>query len=179
MSELNPSSALHVSFHQLRTFRCIGFGPLSATTGLVHCSKEHLRGRGRELPPPPAHRQRQRRSGETRPSGRLLLTLARTSTGWIAPALPGAFSYSITSSARTGTVGGADLRATGFMECGSRRAELLCLDIRGPDHLSPLPGVFGDELAEVGGRARQHRAAEVVKPRRRRRISESCIDLLV
>src|SRR5262245_45398086 len=29
----------------------------------------------------------------------------------------------------------------------------LRLDVRGPDHLAPLLGLFGDELAEVGRRA--------------------------
>jgi hypothetical protein len=53
------------------------------------------------------------------------------------------------------------------------------LNIRELHHPAPLLRVFRDKLAEVGGRARKHRAAEVVKPRPCRRISESCIDLLV
>ena len=32
---------------------------------------------------------------------------------------------------------------------------LLRLDVGRPDHLAPLLGVVGDELAEVGGRARE------------------------
>ena len=32
------------------------------------------------------------------------------------------------------------------------------------DHLAPLLGFVGDELAEVGGRARKRRAAEVGEP---------------
>src|SRR5262245_54398196 len=35
----------------------------------------------------------------------------------------------------------------------------LRLDVGRPDHLGPLLGLVGDELAEVGGRARKRRAA--------------------
>src|SRR5262249_48637567 len=35
---------------------------------------------------------------------------------------------------------------------GMSRAGLLRLDVGGPDHLAPLLGLVGDELAEVGGR---------------------------
>ena len=55
----------------------------------------------------------------------------------------------------------------------------LRLDVRRPDHLAPLLGVVGDELAEVGGRARQRRASEVSQLRLDFGIGEACIDLLV
>src|SRR3981081_2032669 len=52
-------------------------------------------------------------------------------------------------------------------------------DVARRDHLGPLFGFFGDELAEVGGRERKPRAAEVGKPRLERGIGESPVDLLV
>jgi hypothetical protein len=48
-----------------------------------------------------------------------------------------------------------------------------------PDDLAPLLGFVGDELAEIGRRARKHRAAPVSQPRFDLRISEAGIDLLV
>jgi hypothetical protein len=39
------------------------------------------------------------------------------------------------------------------------------LDVRELDHLGPLLGFVGDELAEVAGRSRKRRAAQVGKPR--------------
>jgi TPR repeat protein len=42
---------------------------------------------------------------------------------------------------------------------------LLRFDVVGADHLAPLFGFVGDELAEIGGRANKHRAAEVSQPR--------------
>src|SRR5258708_12614277 len=41
---------------------------------------------------------------------------------------------------------------------------LLRLDTRSLDHLGPLCGFVGDELAEIGGRARQHHAPPVGGP---------------
>ena len=41
----------------------------------------------------------------------------------------------------------------------------LRLDAGELDHLAPLLGFLGDQLAEVGGRARKHRAAKIGKPR--------------
>jgi len=55
----------------------------------------------------------------------------------------------------------------------------LRLDAGELDHLSPLLGFFSDQLAEVGRRTRKHRAAEIGKPRLRRGIGESRIDLLI
>src|SRR5262249_61911868 len=37
----------------------------------------------------------------------------------------------------------------------------LQLDIGDPDHLAPLFGFVGNQLAEIGGRAGKHRAAEI------------------
>src|SRR4029453_12074935 len=34
-------------------------------------------------------------------------------------------------------------------------SNLLRLDVRGPDHLAPLLGFVGDQLAEMGGRANE------------------------
>src|SRR5215467_8730266 len=47
------------------------------------------------------------------------------------------------------------------------------------DHLGPLLCLVRDELAEVRGRKRMHRAAQFGDPRPQLRIDESCIDLLV
>src|SRR5215471_7878016 len=39
------------------------------------------------------------------------------------------------------------------------------LDVGRPDHLTPLVGLFGDEPADVGGRARKQHAAHFSEPR--------------
>src|SRR5215467_12788670 len=73
---------------------------------------------------------------------------------------------------------------------GAETAETTRLTLSGPawsiwfrarelDHLGPLFGFLADELAEVGGRARKHRAAEVGKPRFNLGISEARIDLII
>ena len=49
----------------------------------------------------------------------------------------------------------------------------------GLDHLGPLLGFVGDELAEVGGRAGKHRAAKVGEPRIHLGIGEGRVDFLV
>src|SRR5262249_55833136 len=46
-------------------------------------------------------------------------------------------------------------------------------------HLAPLLGFLGDQLAEVSGRTRKHRAAEVSEPRFHVGIGEASVDLLV
>jgi hypothetical protein len=51
------------------------------------------------------------------------------------------------------------------------------LDISGPDHLAPLLGLIGNDLAEVGGRTRNHCAAQVSKARLDLRIGEARVDL--
>src|SRR5262245_19456445 len=48
-----------------------------------------------------------------------------------------------------------------------------------PNHLRPLFLVVYDELSEVGGRAGNHRAANIGKPRLHLGIGERCIDFLV
>src|SRR5262249_22647567 len=53
------------------------------------------------------------------------------------------------------------------------------LDVEGLDHLAPLLGLIGDELAEVGGRTRKHRAAEVSEMGLHLRVVESRVNFLV
>ena len=53
------------------------------------------------------------------------------------------------------------------------------LDVEGPDDVAPLLGFLGDQLAELGRRSRQRRAAEVGEPRLHPRIGKVGIDLLV
>ena len=53
------------------------------------------------------------------------------------------------------------------------------LDVRELDHLGPLFRFFGDELAELGGRARKDSATKVGKALLHLGISEACVDLLV
>jgi hypothetical protein len=56
---------------------------------------------------------------------------------------------------------------------------LLRLDVGGPDHLGPLLGFVGDELAEVGRRTLKDRYAQGGKSRLDLGISEGGIDFLV
>src|ERR1039457_4058819 len=65
---------------------------------------------------------------------------------------------------------------TGTME---HRAGSVRLGARELDHLSPLLGFVGDELTEVSGRTREHRAAEVDQPRLDFGVGDSRIDFLV
>src|SRR5262249_17276828 len=53
------------------------------------------------------------------------------------------------------------------------------LDVGGPDHLAAFVGFFGDQLAELGRRSRQRRAAEVSETGLHLRIGESRVDLFV
>src|SRR6516225_3268554 len=53
------------------------------------------------------------------------------------------------------------------------------LDACEPHHLGPLLGFLGDQLAEVSGRTRKYRAAEVSEPRFHVGIGEAGVDLLV
>src|SRR5262249_50549452 len=53
------------------------------------------------------------------------------------------------------------------------------LDAGEPHHLAPLLGFLRDQLAEVSGRTRKHRAAEVSEPRFHVGIGEASVDLLV
>ena len=43
------------------------------------------------------------------------------------------------------------VRANGLRKGNMRPRVSLCLDVGRPDHLAPLLGFIGDELAEVGG----------------------------
>src|SRR6516165_5716547 len=56
---------------------------------------------------------------------------------------------------------------------------LLRLDVGCPDHLGPLLGFVGDQLAEVGRGAGKHRAAQVGEPRLHLGVVESRVDLFV
>src|SRR6266571_2728440 len=66
-----------------------------------------------------------------------------------------------------------------FMECRARLPALFRLDIGRPDHLGPLFGFLGDELAELGGRTGKYRAAQVSEPRLQLGIGEPGVNLLV
>ena len=55
----------------------------------------------------------------------------------------------------------------------------LCLDASGADDLAPLFGLRGDELGELGWRARKGPQAQFGKLALERRVRESCVDLLI
>src|SRR5262245_59576156 len=55
----------------------------------------------------------------------------------------------------------------------------VCLDAGQLDHLAPLLGFFGDELAEVGGRARNHCTAQIGEPCLKLGIGKASVDLRV
>jgi hypothetical protein len=56
-------------------------------------------------------------------------------------------------------------------------AALVRFDVGCPDHLAPLLGFIGDELAEFGGRHRQWNATQVCEPLLDLRIGEAGGDL--
>ena len=64
--------------------------------------------------------------------------------------------HSIKSSTQTDT---SHSRNGSYGMSGGRRS--LRLDVGRSDHLAPLLGFVGDELAEVSGRARKHRVAQI------------------
>src|SRR5262249_24666574 len=68
--------------------------------------------------------------------------------------------------------GASDIRGTGGYGILDRVTVSVCLEVGRPDHLGPLLGVVGNELAEIGGRAGKQRAAEVEQPRLELRILE-------
>src|SRR5262249_831628 len=49
------------------------------------------------------------------------------------------------------------------------------LDVRGPDHFCLFLGFVRDELAEVGRRAHERRAAKLVEPRLDLGVGEACV----
>src|SRR6266853_2539843 len=53
------------------------------------------------------------------------------------------------------------------------------LDVGGPDHLTPLLGFVGNELAKFRWRARKDRATHVGKPRLDLRIGKASINFLI
>src|SRR6478672_2742518 len=69
--------------------------------------------------------------------------------------------------------------ACGPSSSGAAMSSLLRLNVGRADYLSPLLGLFGDELAEIGRRATEHHAIQGGKPRLDFRIGEAGIDLLV
>jgi hypothetical protein len=71
------------------------------------------------------------------------------------------------------------LSSTAVMERGAETAGSIRLDACELHHLGPLLGFVGDELAEVGGRPDEHRAAHVRKPRLQLRVGEGRVDLRV
>ena len=56
---------------------------------------------------------------------------------------------------------------------------LLGPDVRSADYVGPLFGFFGNELAEVGGRASKHHSAKLGEPRLHNGVGEGRIDLIV
>jgi hypothetical protein len=60
-----------------------------------------------------------------------------------------------------------------------RNPRSIRLDAGELDNLAPLFGFLGDELANVGGRTRKYRAAEVSKPRPHHGAGKRRVDLLV
>jgi len=59
------------------------------------------------------------------------------------------------------------------------RANLLGLDACRPDHLAPLHGILGNELAKFSGCVRKHDAAQVAEPSLELRIGERLVDFFV
>src|SRR5262245_63685679 len=53
------------------------------------------------------------------------------------------------------------------------------LDVGRPDHLGPLLGLVGDELAEIGGGTGERRTSQIEKPRFDPRIGEGDVDFSV
>src|SRR5689334_10659936 len=77
-------------------------------------------------------------------------------------------------SAAIGTPDMAPARASAERASRTGPARLLRLDTRGLDHPGPLCGLVGDELAEIGGRARKHHPAHVGEPLHDLGIGEAC-----
>src|SRR5262252_7095530 len=65
------------------------------------------------------------------------------------------------------------------MEYWMGTAASVRLDVEGPDDLAPLFAVVSDELAEIGGRANERRAAELGEPRLDFGIGEAGVNGLI
>src|SRR5262245_42718245 len=66
---------------------------------------------------------------------------------------------------RTSSSNPCRFRRTAVMECGPSARTSLSLDVGRSDHLGPFLRFVRDELAEIGGRAGNQRAAELEQPR--------------
>src|SRR6516164_7537598 len=95
-------------------------------------------------------------------SGRKFKTSASAAMCHLLPNAPQQrVPYPITSSARTSSVwrqAERDSRNGTLWNIGSELLSLR-LDVGRDNHLAPFFGLVGDELAEIGGRACEHRAA--------------------
>src|SRR5262249_57177466 len=60
-----------------------------------------------------------------------------------------------------------------------RAAASLRLDVGCPDHVAPLVGFIGEQLAEVGGRARKYSTSQVSESRLHLRVGEGGVDFHV
>src|SRR5262249_58394537 len=60
-----------------------------------------------------------------------------------------------------------------------RAAASLRLDVGCPDHVAPLVGFIGEQLAEVGGRARKYSTSQVSESRLHLRVGEGGVDFRV
>src|SRR6202140_3154169 len=74
---------------------------------------------------------------------------------------------------------GVYARLRGLCPAMTTKSASIRLDTRDLDHFGPFLGFRDDELAEVGGRAGQHRGAELGEPRLHLGIGEGRIGLLV
>jgi hypothetical protein len=80
-----------------------------------------------------------------------------------------------------GLVGASEM-ATGVVvgpDVAEYSALSLRLDIGCADHLAPLRGILGNELAKFSGCVRKHDAAQVAEPSLELRIGERLVDLFV
>ena len=66
-----------------------------------------------------------------------------------------------------------------FCGIARRRSSSLRSDAGRSDHLAPLLDFLRDELSEIGGRAAEHRAVQVGKPRLHLGVGEGRIDFLI
>src|SRR5262249_41254551 len=95
-------------------------------------------------------------------------------TTWMHPATLTDFNRSY----RLGALSGGN-SFDHLVGAGEQWIALFRLEAGELDHLAPLLGFVGDELAKVSGREREHVATEVGKPRLDLGIGEASVDLLV